>query len=83
MQISLTKPELEKFIADQVQSGSFKSPDEVIEEALSRMMLEDGLDALDEETQAAIARAEAEFDRGEDRPFSEFAAELLARVQKK
>lgn len=79
MEILLTKPELEQFIDEQVKAGNFESAAEVVEAALSRLMLDPLPDEGDEETSAAIERADGEFDRGEDRPFAAAAAELRAK----
>jgi putative addiction module CopG family antidote len=83
MQISLNRPELEKFVAEQVQSGTFSSPSAVIEAALSRMMLEEDLYESDEETDAAIDRAEAQTARGEGRPWEDVRRELEVKYLKK
>lgn len=79
MNIQLTKPELQKFIDEQVRSGQFSSPEQVIEAGLARLMLDPPPEDFDEETLAAIDRAEAQFERGEGRPFKEFAAEFRAK----
>jgi len=79
MNIQLTKPELQKFVDDQVKSGHFASPEQVIEAGLARLMLDPIPEDLDEETLAAIERAGVEFERGEGRPFKEFAAEFRAK----
>jgi putative addiction module CopG family antidote len=79
MQIQLTKPELEKFVDEQVRSGRFGTAAEVIEAGLARMMLDPEPEDLDEATLDAIEQAEAEFDRGEDRSFKEFAEEFRAK----
>jgi putative addiction module CopG family antidote len=76
MQIELTKAELEKFVDEQVRLGHFSSASEVVEAGLARLMLDPEPDELDAETLASIERAEAEFERGECRPFEEVAAEL-------
>jgi putative addiction module CopG family antidote len=76
MQISLTKPELQRFVEEQVRKGGYSSAAEVIEAGLERLMLDVAPDELDDETIASIQRAEAEFERGEDRPFADVAAEL-------
>jgi antitoxin ParD1/3/4 len=72
MNISL-KPETKNFVDEQIRAGRFRSLDEVLEEALSRMMYEDA--DLDDETINAINRAEAQFDRGQGIDFNVFAAE--------
>jgi putative addiction module CopG family antidote len=61
------KPELEKFIDDQVEVGRFTSAAEVVEAGLARLMLDPIEDAepLDPEDIAAIEEAEAQFARGE------------------
>lgn len=79
MNVQLTKPELEKFVAELVKAGHFSSASEVIEAGVARLMLDPEPAELDDETLAAIDRAEAEFDRGEDRSFKEFAAEFRAK----
>ena len=76
MHIELTKTELETFVAEQVRAGHFSSPVEVIEAGLARLMLDPEPAEFDPELDAAIDRAQAEFERGEDRPFEEVAAEL-------
>jgi hypothetical protein len=79
MNIQLTKPEFQKFIYEQVKSGQFSSPEQVIEAGLARLMLDPPPEDSDEETLAAIDRAEVEFERGEGRPFKEFAAEFRSK----
>lgn len=63
MQVQLTNPELKKFIDEQVRAGHFPSAQAAIETAVIQMMLEHG--QLDEQTVAAIANADAEYERGE------------------
>jgi putative addiction module CopG family antidote len=69
----------QKFINEQVASGSFRSPEEVLHEALNRMMAEAEL-ALDDQTAAAINRAEDQIDRGEGIDFDHFAAEWRKKL---
>ena len=76
MQVTLTA-ELEEFVNEQVKAGRFASATDVVEAALTQFMVMP--EVLDAETLAAIDRADAEFERGEDRPFSEVAAELRQR----
>jgi putative addiction module CopG family antidote len=59
------KPELQKFIEDEVRAGNFTSHDEVIEAALARLMLDDPAAGPDADTLAAIEEGEAQLDRGE------------------
>jgi Arc/MetJ-type ribon-helix-helix transcriptional regulator len=82
MQLELTKPELEKFIHDQVQAGRFSTPEAAVEAAIEQMMLSDN-DELSDEDVAAIEQGEAELDRGEGRPWGELRAELIAKYPRK
>ena len=86
MQVYLKNPELEKFIDDEVRAGHFASPEAAIEAAVERMMLDrqddDIVDDIDDETAAAINRAEAQIDRGEGIDFKEFAAEMRKKFVK-
>jgi putative addiction module CopG family antidote len=65
------KPELQRFVEEQVKSGQFSSPAEVIEAGLARLMLDPPADELDAETLAAIEAADAQIDRGEGIPLDE------------
>ena len=78
MQITLN-PDAQRFVEQQVRSGCFRSPEEVLHEALNRMMSEAEL-AIDDETAAAINRAEEQIDRGEGIDFDQFAAEWRKRL---
>jgi putative addiction module CopG family antidote len=69
------KPELERFIDEQVKAGRFESPAEVLEAGLARLML-DPPDELDEEDLAAIDESEAQIARGEDLDWKEVSAQL-------
>ena len=72
MHLELSKPEFTQFIDDQVKAGRFHSHEEVLEEALSRMMAEEP----DTQTLAAIEEGEAQLDRGEGRPWEQVREEL-------
>ena len=63
MQVKL-KPELEAFINAEVESGRFKSADDLLEAALIRMM-EEGITPLSEEDLDAIDESEDQIERGE------------------
>ena len=76
MQVQLRRPELEKFIDDQVQAGHFPTPDAAIEAAVAQMMVDQGTDVLSDEDIAAIAESDAQIDRGECVEFDSFAAEM-------
>ena len=75
MSISL-RPELKRFVEDQVRAGKFASPEEVVEAGLARLMLDPAPDDLDEDDRAAIAESEAQIARGEDLDWSQVSAEL-------
>ena len=82
MQVAITQPDLEKFIADQLKCGRFNSADELVEAALHRMMVQDSqLEAFDDETIAAILGSDAQFERGEGRDFREVLDELRRRYE--
>ena len=75
------RPELRKFLDDEVTAGRFPSRDAAIEAAVERMKLEQGSDELDDETAAAINRAEEQIDRGEGIDFHEFAAKMRKKLR--
>ena len=77
MQVDLNKAKLQKFIDDEVQAGHFPSPQAVVETAVEQMMLDHGI--LDEETIAAIAKADAEYERGEFVEWADVRDELRRR----
>ena len=74
MNLSLA-PEIQNYIESKVGTGRYATPEDVVADAIERLMLEEH-SPVDPETLAAIERAEGEFDRGESRPFDEVAAEL-------
>ena len=78
MDITLS-PELQKFVEEKVKAGEFQSPAQVVEAGLARLMLDPPPDELDDETLAAIDRAEAQLDRGEGIPLDE----AFQRLRKK
>ena len=72
MQVRLTKPELERFIADQVEAGHFPSTEAAVEQ-----MMRDRADAeLSDGDVDAINESEAQIDRGESVDFDDFAAAM-------
>jgi putative addiction module CopG family antidote len=75
MNVSL-KPELERFIEDQVNEGRFFSAAEVLEAGLARLTLDPPRDELDAEDLAAIEESEAQIARGEDLDWKEVSATL-------
>ncbi len=79
MQVQLKKPELEKFIDEQVKAGHFPNPEAAVEAAVQQMML-DQMHELDDETVDAINRAEKQIDGGQGVDFKESAAELRKKM---
>src|SRR5437762_11392071 len=55
------KPELKKFIDAEVRAGHFKSAEAAVETAVTQMILDHG--ELDDETIAAIVRADEQYER--------------------
>ena len=80
MHVQLKKPELQKFIDDQVKAGHFSSPEAAVEAAVEQMMLYEAAYELDDETADAINRAEEQIDRGEGIDFKQFAAEMRKKL---
>jgi Arc/MetJ-type ribon-helix-helix transcriptional regulator len=78
MQVKL-KPETQKFIDEQVTAGRFRTSDELLDEAVGLLMTEAEFE-LDEETVAAIKRADEQFARGEGIDFDTFAAEWRKKL---
>ena len=75
MQLHFKKPELEKFIQQEVKAGHFPSAEAAVEAAVEQMMIQ-RIYELDDDTAAAINRAEAQIDRGEGIDFNKFADEM-------
>jgi Arc/MetJ-type ribon-helix-helix transcriptional regulator len=84
MNISLS-PQTQKLLEEQMRKGRFATPDEAMQTALRALDGSTGEDYadLDSETRDAIEQAEAEYDRGEGRPWEEVREELLARFVKR
>ena len=82
MRFQRIKPEVERFIEEQVQAGRFESREAVVEPA-ERMMHEppEAL-ALDDEDIKAIDEADRQIDRGEFIEFPEFAAKMREKFCK-
>jgi Arc/MetJ-type ribon-helix-helix transcriptional regulator len=79
MQVQLTRPELERYIAQQVEAGHFPSAQAAIEAAVEQMMLAGDEFELSDEDVEAINEAEDQLDRGETVDFDTFAAEMRKR----
>lgn len=83
MTITLS-PETQKLLEARMKQGGFQTPDAIVRIALETLDQIEGeaLEELDDETQAAIERAEAQSARGEGRPWEEVKAELRAKYLK-
>lgn len=81
MQITLT-PQQQKFVDDQVRSGRFASPDQVVAEALSRLM-HDGEEGIDDETYAALRRSDEQLARGEGYALKDIRDELRGKYTRR
>lgn len=79
MQIVLNKPDLQRFIEEQVRAGHYASPEDVVEAAVAG--LRDSTEAeLDDDTIAAINEAEEQADRGEGVDLDTFRAHMEKRI---
>ena len=78
MNVSL-KPELEKYVEEQVRTGRFASAAEVLEAGLARLMLDPVPDELDAADLAAIEESEGQIARGEDLDWKQVSKELRQR----
>lgn len=76
MQVQLRKPDLERFLHEQVKAGFFPSPEAAVEAAVVQMMLDRKAVSLTEQDAAAIEASEAEIDRGECVHLEDFAAAM-------
>ena len=76
--------ETNRMIEERMKKGGYADPDAVVRFALETLeeMEGEAIEELDEETQAALARAVAQSDRGEGRPWEEVRAELRARLKR-
>ena len=73
------RPELERFIDEQVKAGHFCSAAEVVEAGLARLMLDPEPDALDAGDRAAIEESEQQLARGEDLDWQGVRARLRSK----
>ena len=80
MTISLTT-ETQRLIEERMKRAGFASADELVRVALQTLdqVGGDDYDELDAETRAAIEEGEAQYERGEGRPWEEVREELRAR----
>jgi Arc/MetJ-type ribon-helix-helix transcriptional regulator len=64
MKVDVKRSELERYIEEQVSAGFFPSAEDVVEDALLRVMVEDQTELTDEDV-AAIKLSDEQFSRGE------------------
>jgi Arc/MetJ-type ribon-helix-helix transcriptional regulator len=78
MRVEVSEPGIEQYIEQRVRAGDFPSAAAMLQEAVARMMRHEQEDqeVLTPEDIAAIAEAEAEFERGEYEEFAVVAARL-------
>jgi putative addiction module CopG family antidote len=81
MQITL-RPDHQQFVDAQVRAGRFTSADQVVAEALSRLMQEPE-EEIDDETFAALRRSDEQLARGEGRALEEIRDELRAKYTRR
>jgi putative addiction module CopG family antidote len=77
------RPEVERYIAEQVKAGRYPSADAAIEAAVERMMRTDESVELTGEGIEAINEAEAQIDRGEFVDLDTFAAEMRTKYPRR
>jgi Arc/MetJ-type ribon-helix-helix transcriptional regulator len=81
----ILNPDTQRLLEAQMTKGRFATPDDAMQTALrllDRARLED-YEELDSQTRSAIDEAEAQYQRGEGRPWEEVRAEVLARFVKR
>ena len=81
MQITL-RPEHEKFIDAQLRAGRFTSADQVVAEALTRLMQEPE-EEIDDDTFAALRRSDEQLARGEGRALEDIRDELRTKYTRR
>lgn len=72
------RPEVQRFIDEQVKSGRFPTPEAVVEAAIQDWRDAEALE-IDDETAAAINEAEEQADRGEGTDLDTFRAQISKR----
>jgi Arc/MetJ-type ribon-helix-helix transcriptional regulator len=78
MNLSL-RPEIQRFIDEQVKAGRFATPEAVVEAAITELRFSSD-EELDEQSIAAINEAEAQADRGEGIELDAFRAKMNQRL---
>jgi len=75
------RPDIQRFIDEQVKSGKFPSPESVIEAAVGDMR-DDLQIELDDDAIDAINQAEAQLDRGEGEELDSFRERMRLRTNR-
>ena len=77
--------ETQKLLEERMRKGGYPTADDAVRVALQTLEDVEGaaFEDLDEDTRAAIERAEEEADRGEGRPWEEVREELRSRFLNK
>ena len=83
MQISITRPDLEQFVADKVKRGEFTTADAVVENALETVKVQHEALPSGAELRRLIAEGQAEADRGELIPARQVFQALLQHSAKR
>lgn len=81
IQITLN-PEHQRFVDDAVRSGRYASAEQVVAEALSRLM-EDPGEEIDDAAYAALRRSDEQLVRGEGRAWEDVRDELRAKYTRR
>jgi Arc/MetJ-type ribon-helix-helix transcriptional regulator len=81
MQISVSKPDLVRFLQDQVNDGNFHSPEAVVEAALNLLQLQAKPAPLSSETLASIKKSREQLERGEGRDLRDALGELRRKYE--
>lgn len=74
MHVRLQQPDIEQFIADQVETGRFPTAEAVVQDALMRMMEEEI--SLTAEDITAIQESERQIELGKGIELAEFASRI-------
>lgn len=80
IQVTLS-PEQERFVEDAVRSGRFTSAEQVVAEALTRLM-EEADEEIDDETYVALRRSDEQIARGETRAWEDVREELRRKYSR-
>jgi Arc/MetJ-type ribon-helix-helix transcriptional regulator len=73
------RPDIQRFIGEQVKSGRFPTPESVVEAAVADMR-DDQLNGLDDATIEAINEAEAQADLGQGQELDSFRHQMKRRM---